>query len=314
MIKALLNEITLHGDRGAVVPISHFDEMKREMEELKSQAHHGFSDWMSGIMAIPDDLGFEPRSLISVITSSPKVIYEFNDHGKPVHCIVPPQYSDEGSKSDKAISQYINAYLEPFGHRAALFNKLPQKLLAVHCGLALYGRNNICFSKEFGSYLRVLSFVSDVPCDQGAWFPVRRMEACEECRACVTACPTSAIDPVERIVNAPICITALNEFAGMFPDWLGKDAHNSLIGCMRCQDCCPGNTHNKDNITKGVTFTEEETAEIMSHKAGEPYSDQLAAKIEAAGWITPEVSQFLPRNLAVLLQVQAEGDGACANG
>jgi epoxyqueuosine reductase len=302
MIQALLNEIAAHGDRGAVVPISHFDDLRRELQALDTQPHHGFSDWMSNTMAIPDGLGFEPRSLISVITSSPKVVYEFNDRGKAVRCIVPPQYSSEGSKADSEILRYINAYSEPLGHSAALIYGIPQKLLAVHCGLGRYGRNNICFSEEFGSYIRVLACVTDIPCEDAGWFPARRMDACNMCRACVAACPTNAIDPSERIVNAPRCLTALNEVAGEFPDWLDKGAHNSLIGCMKCQDCCPGNAHNKNSVVKGLAFTEEETAELLVHQAGEPFSDPLTAKIKAADWISPEIAQLLPRNLSVLLQ------------
>jgi hypothetical protein len=45
MIKALLNEIDSHGDKGAVVPVSRFEELRREMEALKSDAHHVWSDW-----------------------------------------------------------------------------------------------------------------------------------------------------------------------------------------------------------------------------------------------------------------------------
>jgi epoxyqueuosine reductase len=301
MTKALLSEIIAHGDRGAVVPISHYDDLKREMEELKSENYHGFSDWMAGAMVIPNDLGFEPCSLISVVTPSPKVMVDFIYHGKPVHCIVPPQYSDEGVK-DKEVLEYINAYLLPLGYRSALIYNLPQKLLAVHCGLGQYVRNNICFNDEFGSYIRVLSYISDVPYDRDGWLPIRRMDTCVQCRSCVTACPTKAIDPSQRIVNASICLTALNEVAGEFPDWLDTDAHNSLVGCMKCQDCCPGNAHNKNNIVKGFTFTEKETAELLSHQAGEPYSDLLAAKIEATVWISSGFSQLLPRNLAVLLE------------
>lgn len=224
---------------------------------------------------------------------------QFNYCGKPVHCVVPPQYADEGSKDIKVL-QYINAYLAPLGFMAAVANNLPQKLLAVHCGLGLYGRNNICFNEEFGSSMRVLSYVSDVPCDENTWFPIRRMETCEKCRACVTSCPTNAIESTRRLINADICLTSMNEFGGEFPDWLDKDAHNCLVGCMKCQDCCPRNVHNKNNITKGIAFTEEETAELLGHKSDEPYSDLLAAKIEAAGisaW-----THVLPRNLAVLLQ------------
>ena len=206
MIKGLLNEIVAHGDRGAVVPISRYDDLKHEMEDLKKEDHHAFSDWMAGAMVITNEPGFEPHSLISVITPSPKVMLRFVYQGNLINCMVPPQYCDEGSK-DNEVLQYINAYLEPLGHRAALFYDLPQKLLAVHCGLALYGRNNICFNEEFGSYIRILSYFSDVCCDEAAWFLVRRLETCEKCRMCVAACPTNAIDPSHRIINAPICLT-----------------------------------------------------------------------------------------------------------
>jgi hypothetical protein len=51
----------------------------------------------------------------------------------------------------------------------------------------------------------------------------------------------------------------------------------------------------------GVAFSEEETMELLGHKADEPYSDSLAAKMKEAG--LPEwFEKVLPRNLAVLLQ------------
>ena len=289
-----------HGDRGAIVPISRYDDLKREMEALKTGEYHAWSDLMAEKMVLPNELGFKPRSLISVITPSPKVMLQFNYRGKPIQCVVPPIYSDEDSKDIKVL-KYINEFLKPRGFMAAVANNLPKKLLAVHCGLGLYGRNNIFFNEEYGSYTRLLSYVSDVPCDEADWVPVRRMETCEQCLACVTACPTSAIDPAQRIINASVCLAAMNEFAGVFPDWVDKAAHNSLIGCMKCQDCCPGNAHNKNNITKGVTFTAEETAELLSCKSDEPYSAMLAAKVEATG-ISSKFSHVLPRNLAALLQ------------
>lgn len=298
MIEVLLNEIASHGEKGAVVPVSRFDDLKREMEDLKSEDYHAFSDWMAGAMAIPQDLGFTPRSLISVITPSPKVMLQFNVDGKMVHCVVPPQYSD-GSK-DMEVLQYISSYLTPLGFTAAIASYLPQKLLAVHCGLTLYGRNNISYNKEFGSYLRILSYVSDVPCDDAPWFPSQRMDACDNCHACVDVCPTKAIGLDHRVIDAYTCLTFKNEHPGDFPDWVPADAHNSLIGCMKCQDCCPSNAHNKNNIINGIAFTEEETAELLRHNADEPYSASLTAKIEATGF--PEFSLLLPRNLAVLLR------------
>jgi epoxyqueuosine reductase len=125
------------------------------------------------------------------------------------------------------------------------------------------------------------------------------MDACDNCHACVDVCPTKAIDLENRVIDACACLTFKNEHPGDFPDCVPAGGHNSLIGCMKCQDCCPGNTHNKNNVTSGITFTEEETAELLRHKGDEPYSALLTAKIEATGF--PEFSQLLPRNLAVLI-------------
>jgi len=311
MIKNLLDEIISRGDRGAVVPVSRIDDLKRDMYDLQNGDYHtGFMDWMAGSADrfIPSGLDFEPKSVISIVKPDSKFILRFDYRGKTVECIVPPLYINEDVKFREAL-QYINDYLNPLGFKAAGAGGIPNKLLAVHCGLGLYGRNNLFYSHDFGSYAQLLSFVSDMPCDEdeteSLWVPAGRMEACENCFACVTSCPTNAIDPNQRIINADICLTAMNEMNGEFPDWLDKNAHHAVIGCLKCQDCCPANARNIDHIKDGLTFTEDETMELLNHlnhKNDEPYSDLLISKINAAGlsgwgfW-----PQALPRNLAVLL-------------
>ena len=119
MKEGLLKEIAAHGDRGAIVPISRFDELKSEIEALKTDKHNMFINWMAKYMTIPDGLDFQPRSLISVITPSPKIMFGFTYHGKLIHFMVPPQYLDMDLR-DNEVLQYITAYLEPYGHRAAI--------------------------------------------------------------------------------------------------------------------------------------------------------------------------------------------------
>lgn len=126
------------------------------------------------------------------------------------------------------------------------------------------------------------------------------MDTCEKCHACLSACPTKAIEPNHQIINISICLTTINEVPGEFPEWIAENAHNSLIGCMKCQDCYPGNIHNKDNIIKGVTFSEEETNELLKHKDDEPYSESLSMKLKVSGFY-PGFIKVLPRNLATLL-------------
>ena len=310
VIQGLLDEIISHGDRGAVVPISRIGDLKKDMIDLKNGEFH--TDWLvrmanyitaDGNKFIPSDLSFEPHSLISVAMPSPCVILLFHHRGKTVQCTVPTHYTDWYSKNDKAL-QYIKSYLAPLGFSAATVMTITQKLLAVHSGLGKYGRNNICYNDEFGSYMQIMTYVSDLPCDETAWFPLRRMEVCESCKACVASCPTGAIDPNRRLVNSDRCITYYDELPGdSFPAWMEESVHNSVVGCMKCQDCCPANAHNKDNIVMGATFSENETTELLNHKSSEPYSDSLAVKIEATG-IPPEYAKpdVFPRNIAILLQ------------
>ncbi|MCL2096593.1 MAG: 4Fe-4S binding protein [Oscillospiraceae bacterium] len=307
MIKNLLDLIVSHGDRGTVVPFTRINDLKRNMIDLKNGDYH--TDWLNRMANyitndknkfMPPDLNFVPCSLISIIRSSPKVILGFNYNDKLIDCVVPPHYTDFHLNCDK-IEHYICDYLSPLGFSVKGVHTLPQKMLAVHCGLGLYGRNNICYNNEFGSYMQIMSYVSDLPCDETNWFPLRRMEICENCGACVSSCPTGAIDPKRQLINSDKCITYKNESTGEFPEWIDKYAHNSIIGCTKCQDCCPANSINKNHVIMGVTFTEEETSEILSHRDNVSYTDSLTAKIEATG-IPPECIPFLHRNLAMLLQ------------
>jgi len=157
MIQGFLNEFEKHGDRGVAVPISRVEDLMQDITGLKNE--EPYSKWLEWRINsidnfIPEGLGFKPRSLISVISPSPKIILQFSLKGKAYRCTAPPTYADYRS-ADERILGYMNEYLKPFGYTAALAYHLPQKLLAVHCGLGQYGRNNICYNGEFGSYMKV---------------------------------------------------------------------------------------------------------------------------------------------------------------
>jgi len=289
--------------RGAFVPISRLEDLARDRDEVKGggfQSKH-IEWWLSATeKLLPDDLGFEPKSIITVTAGSPKVALRFNYKGAPVDCILPPTYAAV-SASEKGQFEFIQETIRQFGNNVKSVGLIPQKLLAVHSCLGKFGRNNIFYDDEFGSYAKIITFVTDVPCDGDApWRAAVRMESCESCLACVAACPTKAIDANRRMINADICITALNERDGEFPDWLDKSAHNALIGCVMCQDCCPTNERNLDNIVRGVEFDESETLELLACGTEKPIPGELAAKFESAG-IWKHFTKHLPRNLAALL-------------
>ena len=306
MAKGLLDEITSHGDRGAVLPFSRVEDVRQDVLALKNEAFQ--TSWLQKIVGwieedspplIPPDIGFVPRSLITVVMPGSGITIRFAYRGKQVDCILPPQYDNHEDRNEQKL-RYIRSYLKPLGFSAAALPWLPQKLLAVHAGLGLYGRNNICYHNEFGSHIQIMTYASDMPCGESEWHPLRRMELCESCRACEAACPTGAIDAGRRLIDADRCLTALNEFPGEFPAWLSKDAHNSIVGCIRCQACCPANAQGAKAAAADIVFSEAETTVLLNHVAGTPFTEPLAAKVEAMG--IPEYAQVLPRNVAALLQ------------
>jgi len=307
IINKLLLEINSHGSRAAVVPFSRINDIKKDLFDLKNSANN--INWANRMINhvtddknkfLPPDLDFEPQSLISVMMPSSKVLLQFNYFGKSLNCTIPPIYADWNLKNNQML-QCISENLSLNGFKVKKIEDITQKLLAVHCGMGQYGRNNICYNKEFGSYIQIMTYISDLPCDIDEWFPVSRMEICDNCFACITSCPTNIIDKKNKLINSDRCITNLNESPEEFPGWLDASVHNCIIGCMKCQDCCPANSHNKDNMKIGTTFTEEETNEIVNHKDNDVYSNSLAEKINNLG-ILPEYIKVLQRNLSVLLR------------
>lgn len=307
MTEKLLKLIADQGDKGAIVPVSRIADLKDDILELsKGDFHTSFLDrridWILDDKAdfIPSDTGFKPNSLISIIIPSPKVILQFNHNNKSYDCAVPPTYSNWYSTNDRVL-QYLGDYLGAHGFSAKHIFTVPQKMLAVHCGLAQYGRNNICYSNEFGSYMQILTYVSDLPCDSDLWYPVTRMKICEQCTICADSCPTGAIDANRQLVNADKCLTLFNESPDEFPEWINKSFHNSIIGCMKCQDDCPGNTKYKNNVRKGIIFTEEETEEIINHRDNDSYTDSVSIKLRGID-LLKEFLDVLPRNLKALIE------------
>jgi len=303
MIAEVLALIADRGAHGAVVPVARLDDLRRDLDDLRDGDFHTW--WIDRRAAVadrfvPDTLGFQPQSIVVAVLPCSKVSIRFDDAGTAVECLVPPTYTDLDAPEAELL-RALNESLASHGYSAAIAgNGLPAKLLAVHCGLALYGRNNIAFNEEFGSYMGVVLFYTDMPCGDIAWYPLRRLPICEKCHACVAACPTGAIDKDRRIIDADRCVTALNELPGDFPDWMTPDMHSCLVGCMKCQDCCPVNAPFRKNVTQGASFDADATAELLAHREGDIFSESLTAALADAG--LSDGSDTLPRNLKALIQ------------
>jgi epoxyqueuosine reductase len=181
---------------------------------------------------------------------------------------------------------------------------LPKKLLAVRSGLAAYGKNNITYVPEMGSFHGLVAAYSDLPAPEDNWRPAQMLEACQKCSACLRHCPTDAITSDRFLLHAERCITYHNEKPSEvpFPAWMDPFWHNCLVGCLHCQRVCPQNREMWQWVQDGAEFSQEETALLLEGIPFDQLPPAVADKLERLEM--DSYAQVLSRNLNALLSLQ----------
>ncbi len=210
---------------------------------------------------------------------------------------IPPTYiyRDIWEGSLKAVT----GLLAPYGYQAARA-RLPLKTLAVRSGLGRYGRNNICYLPDFGSFHRLGAFYTDLPCEADEWAEPRALALCEKCRLCREACPTGAILPDRFLVQADRCLTYFNEHEEDFPDWVKHGWHNAVFGCMICQRVCPQDIEVLPRTQDSpLAFDDSEVALILKKTPLMELPAETQRKLHEL--CLDDDYNLLPRNLGCLL-------------
>jgi epoxyqueuosine reductase len=237
------------------------------------------------------------RSLIIIATPSPQIDVNFNINDSVYWLKIPPTYSDR-IKVTGNIKNITSQIFDSNGYHTFPV-VLPKKLLAVHSGIAKYGKNNISYVPGMGSYNRLTIFATDLPCHYDSWQDLQVLERCNNCKACQNNCPTAAICADRFIIKAERCLTYMNEQLEPFPDWIDSRSHNSIIGCMRCQNICPENKKYNSVIKNKDEFSKTETSLILKGIPFEELPGKLQLKIN--NLCLKSYYKHLPRNLTALL-------------
>jgi len=286
MLESLKAEAAKRGDKLGAISVERLADVKRGFDELGMDTSPYFN------FGPRDDLGFEARCVLAVAVPCPFHSVRFMPGGETRDVIIPPTYADMGGRHE-ATEAYLRAALEASGHKLANARALPCKPIAVHAGIAEYGRNDIAYAEGMGSFFDIALFFSDMTVNCDMFSPMKRMDACEGCSLCVENCPTGALSMNKELINSDICLTNINERDDGFPDWVRPEWHHVLAGCIKCQDVCPKNAPFLNNITELASFSEEETKAIMSGEI----TEELLAPLKL-GWM----SKSIPRNLKALLE------------
>jgi epoxyqueuosine reductase len=233
-----------------------------------------------------------------VVAAAPQPQFQvvFHWNGKSYSLIIPPTYP---YYSDRQVEKILKKCLGPYGYHV-LKAILPLKLLAVRSGLGMYGKNNICYVPQMGSFHRLVAFYTDLPCPEDTWQEVEMLEDCHDCLACLRGCPTGAISSDRFLLRAERCITFHNEREGDFPGWIHPSWHNALVGCLHCQKVCPPNRPFLRWVEYRGDFSEKETSLLLSAKSLDRLPSAVATKLRHLDLV--EYLDVLARNLRVLLE------------
>ncbi len=292
LIKAAAAE---HGDSLQLIPVERLQELKEEIRYFREHEElNGFQQWITSDLyrfQLPD-ADFTIRSILLVaLPHPPYARVDFIKQGVTYHflSLIMPDFDHTEA--------YLRHLLEQKSYRLIKADHLPLKRLAVRSGLAVYGRNNICYVEGMGSNLSFAAYFTDLPCSDSNWFDLQSADLCSSCRICYHHCPTGAIREDRFLIDNEKCLSAMNEMPGAFPEWLPLNVHHTLYDCLQCQVHCPMNRAYPDSIPI-VTFSEEETEALLSGSPYDSFHTELKDKSNLLG-LTQWLSA-IPRNLSLL--------------
>jgi epoxyqueuosine reductase len=163
-------------------------------------------------------------------------------YGSDYHLVV-------GKKLDELLDYIVSVNPSVKGKVCVDSSPVLEKAWAREAGLGWVGKNSILINRDKGSFLFLGELILDIELD---WDKPYSEDLCDNCRICVDACPTGAINN-GRTIDARKCISWLtvenkNEIPGEFRNKL----RDRVFGCDICQDVCPWNRnlipHNNSDL------------------------------------------------------------------
>ncbi|RKY01923.1 MAG: hypothetical protein DRP54_02870 [Spirochaetes bacterium] len=159
------------------------------------------------------------------------------------------------------------------------YTSIPEKVLFRASSLADIGKNTLLLRKDdMGSYFVVGEAIIDLDIESFGTEPRAEHQEltepdfsiCGDCRRCIEACPTDALETGR--ININLCFQYISENLLLIPRELREKWGNRLYGCSICLDVCPYNKNLKpigirhDNGVIGGNFNHFELLKMSEEK------------------------------------------------
>jgi epoxyqueuosine reductase len=107
---------------------------------------------------------------------------------------------------------------------------------AARSGVGFYGKNTLLITRRHGSWVVLGTLVTDVELE-----PTQPLGVdCGDCRLCIDACPTGALDDPGTL-DATRCLSYWTQAPAAIPEDYRAHLGSQVYGCDICQDVCPWN-------------------------------------------------------------------------
>jgi epoxyqueuosine reductase len=107
---------------------------------------------------------------------------------------------------------------------------------AARSGVGFYGKNTLLITRRHGSWVVLGTLVTDVELEPTAPLALD----CGDCRLCIDACPTGALDEPGTL-DSTRCLSYWTQAPSLPPAEYREHFGAQVYGCDICQDVCPWN-------------------------------------------------------------------------
>jgi epoxyqueuosine reductase len=161
---------------------------------------------------------------------------------------------------------------------------------AARSGVGFYGKNTLLITRRHGSWVVLGTLVTVVELE-----PTPPLDLdCGECRLCIDACPTGALDEPGTL-DSTRCLSYWTQAPAPPPVEYRAELGAQVYGCDICQDVCPWN--------RGVE----------KRRGGEPLSDDATPHVSLVDWLRSDPDElrrrfarlYVPRNDGRRLRLNA---------
>ena len=286
-LHALAGELGL--DAIGAAPAEPYDETERHIRERRARGL--FAD-MRFTMARPEE-SCHPEKLLpgarTVVSAA--LCYWLPEPERPPDHGRLPRYT--WFDAYETLRERLDALGRRLGGSYRVFvdaNQHVDREAAARSGVGFYGKNTLLITRRHGSWVVLGTVVTDVELEPT---PPLSLD-CGDCRLCIDACPTGALDEPGTL-DSTRCLSYWTQAPEPPPAEYREHLGAQVYGCDICQDVCPWN--------RGVE----------KRRAGKALPPDATPHVSLADWLRSDPDElrrrfarlYVPRNDGRRLRVNA---------